>query len=38
MLEDLVLTAIKDAVTKAQDLANKKMGGLTGGLKDTGFN
>jgi nucleoid-associated protein EbfC len=37
MLEDLVLTAIKDAVSKAQDLANKKMGGLTGGLKIPGF-
>ena len=37
MLEDLVLAAIKDAVTKSQELANKKMGSLTGGLKIPGL-
>ena len=37
MLEDLVITAIKDAITKAQELANKKMGGLTGGMNLPGF-
>jgi DNA-binding YbaB/EbfC family protein len=37
MLEDLVITAINDAVTRARDLADKKMGGLTGGLKIPGF-
>ena len=37
MLEDLVLSAIKDAMTQAQEVANKKMGGLTGGLKIPGL-
>ena len=37
MLEDLVLTAIKDAVAKSQELANKRMGALTGGLKIPGL-
>jgi nucleoid-associated protein EbfC len=37
MLEDLVLTAIKDANTKALEAAQKKMGGLTGGLKIPGL-
>ena len=37
MLEDLVLAAIKDAVTKSQELANKKMGAITGGLKIPGM-
>ena len=37
MLEDLVLTAVKDANAKAQEAAAKKMGGLTGGLKIPGL-
>jgi DNA-binding YbaB/EbfC family protein len=37
MLEDLVLTAVKEAQTKAQEAASKKMGGLTGGLKIPGL-
>jgi nucleoid-associated protein EbfC len=37
MLEDLVLAAIKDAVTKSQELANKKMSAVTGGLKIPGM-
>ncbi len=37
MLEDLVLTAVKEAQVLAQDAAAKKMGGLTGGLKIPGF-
>ena len=37
MLEDLVLTAVKEAQTKAQDAAAKKMGALTGGLKIPGL-
>jgi DNA-binding YbaB/EbfC family protein len=37
MLEDMVLSAVKDAVAKAQELANKRMGGLTGGMKIPGF-
>ena len=37
MLEDLVLAAIKDAVTKSQELANKRMATVTGGLKIPGM-
>jgi DNA-binding YbaB/EbfC family protein len=37
MLEDLVLTAVKEAQAKAQDAAAKKMGALTGGLKIPGL-
>ncbi len=37
MLEDLVLTAVKEAQAKAQEMASKKMGGLTGGLKIPGL-
>jgi nucleoid-associated protein EbfC len=37
MLEDLVLSAVKEAQAKAQDAAAKKMGGLTGGLKIPGL-
>jgi DNA-binding YbaB/EbfC family protein len=37
MLEDMVLTAVKEASVKAQEAAAKKMGGLTGGLKIPGL-
>ncbi len=37
MLEDMVLTAVKEAQAKAQEAAAKKMGGLTGGLKIPGL-
>jgi nucleoid-associated protein EbfC len=37
MLEDLVLTAVKEAQAKAQEAASKKMGALTGGLKIPGL-
>ena len=37
MLEDLVLTAVKEAQAKAQEAAAQKMGGLTGGLKIPGL-
>ncbi len=37
MLEDMVLTAVKEASTRAQEAAAKKMGGLTGGLKIPGL-
>ena len=37
MLEDMVLTAVKEAQNKAQEAAAKKMGGLTGGLKIPGL-
>lgn len=37
LLEDLVLTAVKDAMDKAGEMANKKMGAVTGGLKIPGM-
>jgi nucleoid-associated protein EbfC len=37
MLEDLVLTAVKEAVNKSQEAASKQLGGLTGGLKLPGL-
>jgi DNA-binding YbaB/EbfC family protein len=37
MLEDMVLTAVKEAQAKAQEAAAQKMGGLTGGLKIPGL-
>jgi DNA-binding YbaB/EbfC family protein len=37
MLEDMVLTAVKEAQAMAQEAAAKKMGGLTGGLKIPGL-
>jgi DNA-binding YbaB/EbfC family protein len=32
MLQDLVLTAVNDALQKSRDLQEERMGGLTGGL------
>jgi nucleoid-associated protein EbfC len=32
MLQDLVLTAVNDVMTKADELQEERMGGLTGGL------
>jgi len=37
MLEDLVLSAVKEAQTKAQEASQKMMGGLTGGLNIPGL-
>jgi len=37
MLEDMVLSAAKEAQAMAQEAAAKKMGGLTGGLKIPGL-
>jgi DNA-binding YbaB/EbfC family protein len=37
MLEDLVLSAVKEAQVKAQEAAAKAMGGLTGGLNIPGL-
>jgi DNA-binding YbaB/EbfC family protein len=37
MLEDLVLTAANEALTKAQEMAAKRMGKLTGGLNIPGL-
>ncbi|MBX3069567.1 MAG: YbaB/EbfC family nucleoid-associated protein [Thermomicrobiales bacterium] len=37
MLEDLITAAIQDAMTKATDLSNDKLGALTGGMKIPGL-
>ncbi|MBM7567666.1 YbaB/EbfC family nucleoid-associated protein [Paenibacillus sacheonensis] len=37
MLQDLVMTAINDALNKADELANKDMGKFTGGMKIPGL-
>ena len=37
LLEDLVLTAVSEAVTKSQEVAAEHLGGLTGGLKIPGL-
>lgn len=36
-LQDLVLTAVNDGLKKSQELAQKKMSSLTGGLKIPGL-
>ncbi len=37
MLEDLIVAAINDAQDQAQELASKRLGAITGGLKIPGF-
>ncbi|AIQ10709.1 MULTISPECIES: YbaB/EbfC family nucleoid-associated protein [Paenibacillus] len=37
MLQDLVLTAVNDALTKAEELASSDMGKFTGGMKIPGL-
>ena len=37
LLEDLVLTAVSEAIAKSQELATKQLGELTGGLKIPGL-
>ena len=37
MLEDLVMTAVNEALTKAQEMAAERMGKLTGGLNIPGL-
>ncbi|WNQ11041.1 YbaB/EbfC family nucleoid-associated protein [Paenibacillus aurantius] len=37
MLQDLVLTAVNDALNQAEELANKDMGKFTGGMKIPGL-
>ena len=37
MLEDLVLTAVREAITKSQETAAEHLGGLTGGLNIPGL-
>jgi nucleoid-associated protein EbfC len=36
-LEDLVTVAVNDALTKANETAQKRMGGLTGGMRIPGL-
>jgi DNA-binding YbaB/EbfC family protein len=36
-LEDLIVAAVNDAVGKAQETSNKRMGALTGGLRVPGL-
>jgi DNA-binding YbaB/EbfC family protein len=38
MLQDMVLAVVNEALTSAQELANKRLGGITGGLGDLGLN
>ncbi|GAC41514.1 YbaB/EbfC family nucleoid-associated protein [Paenibacillus popilliae] len=37
MLQDLVITAVNDALTKAEDMANDDMAKFTGGMKIPGL-
>lgn len=37
MLQDLILTAVNDAMSKAEELANKDMGKFTGGMNIPGL-
>jgi len=37
LLEDLVLTAVNEAIAKSQEAAAQRLGGLTGGLKIPGL-
>ena len=37
LLEDMVLAAVREAITKSQELAAQRLGGLTGDLKIPGL-
>ncbi|MFQ5826719.1 MAG: YbaB/EbfC family nucleoid-associated protein [Dehalococcoidia bacterium] len=37
LLQDLVMTAVNEAIQKAQELAQSRLGDLTGGLKIPGL-
>ncbi|MEW4372882.1 YbaB/EbfC family nucleoid-associated protein [Paenibacillus kandeliae] len=37
MLQDLIMAAVNDAMTKAEELANQDMGKFTGGMKIPGL-
>jgi len=37
LLQDLVMSAVNEAVTKSQELVNKRLGSLTGGLNIPGL-
>ena len=38
MLQDMVLAATNEAVHSSQEMASKRLGGITGGLGDMGLN
>ncbi len=38
MLEDMVTAAVNEALSSAQELASRRLGGITGGLGDLGLN
>ncbi len=38
MLQDMVLAAVNEALTSSQEMASKRLGGITGGLGDMGLN
>jgi hypothetical protein len=38
MLQDMVLAAVNESLNSAQELASKRLGGITGGLGDMGLN
>jgi DNA-binding YbaB/EbfC family protein len=37
LLQDLVMTAVNEAITKSQELVSKRLGSLTGGLNIPGL-
>ena len=37
LLQDLVIAAVNEAITKSQELVNKRLGSLTGGLSIPGL-
>ena len=37
MLQDMVLAAVNEAMSSSQELASKRLGGITGGLGDLGL-
>ena len=37
LLQDLVMTAVNEAITKSQELVNKRLSSLTGGLNIPGL-
>ena len=37
MLEDLIIAAVNEAMDKAQELANQRLGAITGGMKIPGL-
>ena len=37
-LQDLVIAAVNESINSAQEMASKRLGGITGGLGDMGLN